>query len=381
MVRYFYYHVIYVGMINVMLFVPLTLVQNRFDGAVSAMAIAVVLGTLLSYLTISLFLRFPGMGYAEIIKSYFPHGVAVVILIGAALIWFLAGMLIIYSYSSTIQQFFNPDMNPYLFLLLMTMTGVWAASRCTRSVQFAQEILMIMCAPLILMILFKAIFSPYLDWDAIRVTAGYIRTPPSFVSLCAATFVFAGYNTLGIFNRLLTADSKIRFRWIIPLFCTFFLLVSFFIPIGFHGTVGVGKYLYLWSVTADSMIMEYGFVYRVLYVFLLLYTALSLMFAMNTWHTAMEFLKACHPKHKPRTEEYPTPAANWWITLSFAGLTIVYALWTNEQRNQSVNQNWLIVRMFVDISTFVLLGWFVFRRKRKKKEQPPVSGDTAVTDT
>ncbi|MCD9022755.1 hypothetical protein [Cohnella silvisoli] len=381
MARYFYYHVIYVGMINVMLFVPWTLIQHRFNGAVSGMAIAIVFGTLISYLTISFILRFPGMGFAEIIRTYFSHGVTVVILILAAFIWFMAGMLVIYSYSATIQQFFNPDMNPYLFMLLMTLAGVWGASRCSRSVQFAHEIMMLLCTPLILMILFKAIFSPWLDWDAIRVTSGYIRTAPSFVSLCAATFVFAGYNTLGIFNRLLPAGAKIKYRWIIPLFCSFFLLVSFFIPIGFHGTVGVADYLYIWSITADSMIMEYGFVYRVLYIFLLLYTALSLMFAMNTWHTAMEFLKACHPKHKPKTEQFPAPAVNWWINLAFAILTFVYAFWTNEQRNQWVNQYWLITRTFVDITTTVLLGWIVFRGSRKKKKQPPIPRDAAVTDT
>jgi hypothetical protein len=381
MARYFYYHVIYVGMINVMLFVPWTLVQHRSNGAVSGMAIAIVIGTLISYLTISFFLRFPGMGFAEIIKSQFPHGVAVVTLILAAFIWFMAGMLVIYSYSATIQQFFNPDMNPYLFILLMTLASVWGASRCTRSVQFTHEILMLLCTPLILMFLFKAIFSPWLDWDAIRVTAGYVRTTPSFVSICAATFVFAGYNTLGIFNRLLPAESKIKYRWIIPLFCTFFLLVSFFIPIGFHGTVGVAKYYYIWSVTADSMIMEYGFVYRVLYIFLLLYTALSLMFTMNTWHTAMEFVKACHPKYQPQTEQFPVPAANWWIPLSFFVLTFAYAIWTNEQRNQQVNQYWLITRMFVDLTTTVLLGWLAFRSGRKKKKHPPVPGDAAVSDT
>jgi hypothetical protein len=381
MARYFYYHVIYVGMINVMLFVPLTLVQHRFNGAVSSMAIAIVIGTLFSYLTISFILRFPGKGFPEIIKSHFPHGVAVVILILAALIWFMAGMLVIYTYSANLQQFFNPDMNPYLFMLLMTLAGVWGASRCTRSVQFTHEILMLLCTPLILMFLFKAIFSPWLDWDAIRVTAGYVRTTPSFLSLCASTFVFSGYNSLGIFNRLLPAQSKIKYRWIIPLFCTFFLLVSFFIPIGFHGSVGVANYFYIWSVTADSMIMEYGFVYRVLYIFLLLYTILSLMFAMNTWHTAMEFIKACHTKHKPQTDQTPVPAANWWITLSFVVLTFAYTIWTNEQRNQGVHQYWLVTRMFIDLSTTVLLGWLAYRSRRKKKKLPPVPGDAAVTDT
>ncbi|BBI32436.1 hypothetical protein [Cohnella abietis] len=381
MARYFYYHVIYVGMINVMLFVPWTLIQHRFNGAVSAIVIAVVVGTVLAYVTTSLFLRFPGMGLPDIINSRLPSGIAIAFNLFGALIWFLAGMLVVYAYSSTIQQFFNPDMNSYLFLLLMTVAGMWGASRCTRSVQFAQEILMLLCAPLILMILFKAVFSSWLDWDAIRITAGYVRTPPSFISLCAATFVFAGYNTLTIYNRLLPSGTKLRYRWIIPVFCTFFLLVSFFIPIGFHGTVGAADYLYIWSITADSMIMEYGFVYRVLYVFLLLYTALSLMFAMNTWHTAMEFIKACHPKHKPQPEQYPVPAVNWWITLAFGAITMAYAYWTNSTRNQLVHQNWLILRTFSDLLTTCLLAWFTIKGFRRKKKQPPNAMDAVISDS
>ncbi|QJD81749.1 hypothetical protein [Cohnella herbarum] len=379
MARYFYYHVLYVGMINIMLFVPSILEQHRFNGAVSAMAIAIVVGTILAYVTTSLFLRFPGMGLADIYNNLMPRGIAVALNLAGSVVWMLAGILVIYSYSATIQQFFNPDMNPYLFLLLMTIAGIWGASRCTRTVQFAQEILLLLCAPLILMILLKAIFSPWLDWDAIRVTSGYVRTTPSFISFCAATFIFAGYNTLAVYNRLLPKGTKIRFRWITPLFCTFFLFVSFFIPIGFHGTVGVGEHIYLWSETADSMILEYGFVYRVLYLFLLLYTALSLMFVMNTWHTAMEFIKACRPKHTSQPEQFPVPRANWWITIAFAGITFLYSLWTNEHRNQWVNENWLIARAITDFVTVLLLGWLAIRKIRKNKST--VQLETATQDS
>ncbi|TVX97311.1 hypothetical protein [Cohnella terricola] len=367
MSRYFYYHVLYVGLINIMIFVPWTLFQNRFHGAVSAMAIAIVIGTIMAWTTTSLFLRFPEMALSDIVKAYFPRGIALIVNVIGAIIWGFAGILVVYAYSSTIQQFFNPDMNPYLFLLLMTAAGVWGATRCSRTIQFAHEVLMLLCTPLILMILFKAIFSPWLDWDAIRVSLGYVRTRPSLNSLSAALFVFAGYNTLVIFNRLIPANTKIRQRWIIPVFCSFFLFVSFFIPIGFHGTVGVADYLYVWSITSDSMIMQYGFVYRVLYVFLLLYTALSLMFTMNTWHTAMEFIKACHPRYTPQPDQYPVKAVNWWITISFAVLTFAYAAWANDQRNQLTYQSWLIVRSISEVVVLLILVWcfFVSRRKRR----------------
>ncbi|MFC5468359.1 hypothetical protein ACFPPD_06480 [Cohnella suwonensis] len=381
MSRYFHYHVIYVGMINIMLFVPWILIQHRFHGSIASIALVIPLCTLGAYVAIALFGRFPGMGLPEILLGNMPRWLSLPLLFFTAFFWFVAGMLVIYSYSATIQQFFNPDMNPYLFTGLMIAASIWGASRCTRSVQFAMEIILILSAPLIIAILLKALFNKWLDWDAIRVVAGYVRTKPSFISFSAASLVFAGHNTLVVFNRMMPAPSRIRRRWIIPLFCTFFLLVSVFIPIGFHGTVGVSHYIYLWSVTADSMVLEYGFVSRVLYIFLLLYTALSLLFAMNTWHTAMEVVKSMRPGHKPLTEEFPVKPANWWINVVFGAMTIAYGIWANERRNEWVSHGWLNVRLLSDVLTVSLLALFVFRASRSGHRNGKSGGDGATADS
>ncbi|RKP54202.1 hypothetical protein D7Z26_12585 [Cohnella endophytica] len=381
MVRYFYYHVIYVGLINIMLFVPYTLIQNRFHGAVPAIVISIFLGTALAYVTISLYLKFPEMGLPEILNTYLPRTLALTLILLTTVLWFSGGMLVIYSYSRTIQQFFNPDMNPYLFSSLMIAAAIWGGTRCTRTVQFAQEIVLFACAPLILALIMKAIFSKWLSWDAIRITAGYVKTMPSFLSLAAAMFVFAGFNTLAVFNRLVPADTKIRFRWIIPVFCTLIMLISFFVPIGFHGTVGVGQYVYIWSITADSMIMEYGFIQRVLYVFLLLFTALTLMFAMNTWHSAAEFLKSCHPKHRPKTEQYPVPASNWWINASFGGLTLLYAFWADDSRNEWTSHIWLYARFSADLLAVVVFSLILLLKLRPKQQNKQTVPKSASSDS
>ncbi|MFC5402127.1 hypothetical protein [Cohnella soli] len=364
MSRYFHYHVMYVGMINIMLFVPWILIQHRFNGSISSIALVIPVCTVLSYIAIALFRRFPGMGLPEILLGNTPRAFALLIIFLTAIFWFAAGMLVIYAYAATIQQFFNPDMNPYLFSGLMVVASIWGSSRCTRSVQFTTEIVLLLSAPLIIAILLKALFNRWLDWNAIRVVAGYVRTKPSLISFSAASLVFAGHNTLVVFNRMMPPSAKIRNRWIIPLFCTFFLLVSVFVPIGFHGTVGVSHYIYIWSITADSMVLEYGFVSRVLYIFLLLYTALSLLFAMNTWHTAMELLKSLRKGHKPVVEEYPVKAVNWWINIAFGAAAVGYGMWANERRNEWVSQSWLNIRLFSDIAIVSLLAWLAFRSSR-----------------
>ncbi|RIE03912.1 GerAB/ArcD/ProY family transporter [Cohnella faecalis] len=308
MLRYLYYHVLYVGMINIMLFVPHVLIEYRFKGAVSGMALAMVVGSIVAIGTSVCFRRFPGLGMYEIFDCFLPGWLTKILSSYSALTWALGGLLVVYIQAELIRTFFNPDMNEYWNLLIMVIAALWASTRSIRTVQFAQEILILMCAPLIFMILFKAIGNEWLNWDAIRLAAGYVRTKPSFVSFCAATFLFSGYLNLIVFNRMATAKTSNRYLWIIPIFGVFFMLVTFFVPIGFHGTAGIDKYVFLWSTTADSMEMQYGFINRVLYLFLVLYTNLSLIFVMNAWHVTIDILHSVFTGKVMPVDPSSTPA-------------------------------------------------------------------------
>jgi|GEM_PF-397695 len=371
MIRYYYYHILYVGMMNIMVLVPYVLISHRFNGAVSSFPLAIVFGTVYSFVTSAVFQRFPGLGLPEIYKLFLPVWLANCLnLIGVA-VWSTAGVIVLFSYSNTVGIFFNPEASSYLNLAIMAAACLWAATRSSRSVQFTHEILLIICSPLILWILFKAVFSSWLDWDAIRLVAGEgIRKPPSMTCFFAATFVFSGHMNITLFNRLNPGNLKFRLRWTIPIIGAFFLLVSFFVPIGFHGTQAVGNYLYVWSVTTDSLMMKYGFIQRVLYLFLLLYTFLSLLFVMNTWHTGMEFFKACFKRYKPLTDEVNVPAINWWICVVLAGTTFAYAYFTNDMINRVAAEVWLTVRFFIESILIVLLLVFLFMKKKGYQRRP-----------
>ncbi|MEW9697579.1 hypothetical protein [Paenibacillus sp. SI8] len=366
MSRYTYYHVLYVGMINIMMFVPSLLIRDRFNGAISGMLIATVIGTILSLVTMACFERFPGLGFPEICDLYLPRWLSNVTNLYAGLfIWLPAGTIVIYSYSETVRMFFYPDMNPYLNLLLMASAAVWASSRSTRSVQFIHEIMMIMSSPLLIMFLFKGIFNENLNWDAIRYVAGYVNKPPTFITVAASTFLFSGYTSLVIFNRLHVAGFKFRFRWVVPLFGTLFLAVTFFVPIGFHGTVGVQDYVYLWSMTADSMVMEYGFINRVLFVFLLLFTGLSLLFVMNTWHTTIMLIR--HTIARTVTvEEDPVPHINLWLALAIGAASFVFMKFVNLEKNEFITKVWIVTRFFTEIIFLFMMLYFVWKRKKEK---------------
>jgi hypothetical protein len=366
MSRYTYYHVLYVGMINIMMFVPSLLIRDRFNGAVSGMLVAMVIGSILSLGTMACFERFPGLGFPEICDRYTPRWFTQTNILFAALcLWLPAGIIVIYAYSETVRMFFYPDINPYLNLFLMATAAVWACTRSTRTVQFIHEIMVILSSPLLILFIMKAISNENISWDAIRYVAGYVNKPPSFETVAAATFLFSGYLSLLIFNRLYIVGFKFRFRWVVPVFGILFLLITFFVPIGFHGTVGVENYVYLWSMTADSMLTEYGFINRVLFVFLLLFTGLSLLFVMNTWHTTIMLLRYAI-NGAIKVEEDPVPWLNVWLGLGIGLLAFLFMRFVNLEKSQVLSEAWLVLRFFLEIYFLFLMLYFV---RKQKKEQ------------
>ncbi|WP_027092059.1 hypothetical protein [Cohnella thermotolerans] len=361
---------------NIMLFVPHILVKDRFDGAVMSLLVAIACGSVVSMVTIWCYQQFPEMGLPEILHRYFPAWIAIPLIVLAGVAWSTAGILVVYSFTRTMGIFFNPETNEFYFLFIVVFACVLAGSRSSRSVQFTLEILFLIIAPLGLFILFKAVTDDQVSWDAMRVVAGYVWKAPTLKSVAAASFLFSGYLNIQLFNRMNPSGYKLKYRWSIPLLGAFFAFFTFFIPIGFHGTMAVEHYVFLWSVTADSMVMKYGFVQRVLFTFLILFAVLSLMFVMNAFHCSMEFFKSCSPNYKPKPEEMPVPRSNWILCSVFGALSFLYSLWANEQRNTWATEWWLVSRFFVELfAMFVML--FVVLRARKKSNVRGAKGGSA----
>ncbi|MGG1553821.1 hypothetical protein [Paenibacillus ferrarius] len=369
MPRYVYYHVLYVAMINIMMFIPTILIRHHFDGAVSGMLVASMIGTIVMLGVMACFEKFPGLGFPELCDRYLPgwlgHSINLFI---AFFLWMPAGLMVIYSYAETVRMFFYPDMNRYLNLLLMATAAVWASSRSTRSVQFIHEIMVLLSSPFIIWFLLKALFNKNISWDAVRYVIGYIDQPPDFMAIAASTFVFSGYLSLTIFNRLNPENFKFRLRFLAPLFVIGFLIVTFIVPIGMHGTVGVEHFVYLWSMTADSIISEYGFINRILFIFLLLFTALSLLFVMNTWHTTIMLIRYAINKCVA-VEEDPPPAINLWLAGGIGLTSFAFMFYVNQEKIQWITECWLILRFTMEITAFGLMLYFT--RKRKKESACP----------
>ncbi|WP_138752441.1 GerAB/ArcD/ProY family transporter [Paenibacillus sinopodophylli] len=362
--RYVFYNFILVSFMNLMLYVPHILIDYRFTGAVSSILIGIVIGSILVYLYTSAMARFPGKGLPEILKLYYPQWVVTASMLFFAIMWWFATTIVVVAFAVLINRFFNPDANTLIILTMLVIACGYAATRSTLSVMFVMEIGLIINAPIILFVLFKAVRSTQLNWDAIHIAANYVTVMPTLTCIAAASFIFTGYINLSLFNRLFPPNFRFKFRFFYPLFGAMILLITFFVPIGFHGTEGVGQYIYIWSFTADSLLMQYGFIERVLFLFLIVYLNLTLVYTMAGWHQAMEFVKSCFPSNKPEIDSPKTPVSNYIIVGIFALLSILYLLMTNEKINMLVTSYWLVLRLFVEL--FIVV-WVVILSKKGAK--------------
>ncbi|GGD73973.1 GerAB/ArcD/ProY family transporter [Paenibacillus nasutitermitis] len=362
--RYFYYNVFLVSLLNLMLFIPHILINYRYNGAVSSMIIAPFIGTGLAFLFIRVMHKFPGKGLPEILEQFFSKMVAVPILLFNAAIWLIASIIAVVSYAVLINRFFNPDTSPLIVLVLLCLVCAYAATRSSLSMIFLIEMGLLINMPLIVLLLVKAIRSNAISWDAVRTVAHYWSQPPKLQPLGAATFLFTGYMHYAIFNRVNPPNFRLKYRWLIPVSCTLIMLITFFVPIGFNGTETVDDYLYLWSVTSDSMLMSYGFIERVLFVFLILYLNLTLIYTASGWHQAMEFIKSCLPHNKINIDPEKTPLANWIIVSTFIIMTIATYYLVNEKQVSMISSAWLSVRMFTEVGVVGILFILALRRKK-----------------
>ncbi|QHT60142.1 GerAB/ArcD/ProY family transporter [Paenibacillus lycopersici] len=353
--RYFYYNVIFISFLNLALFVPHTLIEYRYTGAITSMACATAVGTVMAVLFMHVMKAFPGKGIPEILSAFFPKFLIAPFLLLWAFVWFSASTLSLNTFSVLINRFFNPDTSPLIVLIVMSLACMYGATRSLLTIVFVLEIGLLTSAPIIAFVFFKALNNPNMQWDAVMTVVQYWKQMPRIKPFAAASFAFTGYINFFLMNRLVSPNARLRFRWLIPIIGSLTLLISFFVPIGIHGTEGAANYLYIWSVTSDTLIMSYGFIERVIFVFLLMYLLLTLIFASIGWLMAMEMVKSCMPKQKPDIDPPRTPRSNWIIVGLFAAMTVAYSHWINEKQNFQVTGYWIVMRSGVEIVSILFL--------------------------
>lgn len=294
MSRYFYY-LVFVNMVaNVVASVPKILLAKKSEGAIVSMILAIFLGMALCYIVARFFNSFPGQGLPELMKKYLPRWFTKPFLLFVASIWYTAGLITLVTYSFLLKRFLTPDMPlvwiTSIFLLFIT----YGILMKTSSVLYTIEFVLICCLPFISLIIINAYTTSELKWDFIRESVMHIYHVPSFSSLSASVYLLLGGFNLIIFNHFFTKKHRITLKQIlfIGVLGAGALFTTYFIPIGLNGFEKVEMIAYPWISSSDTLRLNLGIIERVLFVFLILYLAISFLSLLIHWHVALELLKS-----------------------------------------------------------------------------------------
>ncbi|MCD1257989.1 GerAB/ArcD/ProY family transporter [Paenibacillus athensensis] len=358
MIRYFYYLILLNMLANIVLFVPGIFISRRFEGSILSVAIAVPIG----YALIQVFMRalsaFPGQGFPEILRDTLPNWLGKPILVLFIGMWFSAGSLTLVTFTSMITTFINPDIPSWLTLFSLLCIVALIARLSSDSVLYTMEILLVLSTPMIMWILYKSLLNPSFRYDAVFEIVSHFRHWPTLDTLSAGTYIFTGYVNMIIFNRLFGPLTKLRFLWAVPIVGCGVLLTSFLIPIGMQGTIAVGDYTFIWSSTTDSMRIEFGIVERVMFIFILLYSCISVAGTFIHWHVGLEMTKGLLPGLSK--SRYFT-----WIAVGFfSAVTLIFNWYMDHHILDMVGRMWIELR-FISEMALVALIFLLARRKRR----------------
>lgn len=366
MMNRFIYYLIGLGLIVPFItFIPSILYENREEGSITSLIISPIIGVILIYLIASFFNRFPGQGIPELLKKYTSRWVAFPLLISLFLFWYIIGLKILASYSFLLNRFLTPDMPLWgitISLLIFVTFGILMASQ---QVLYTVEIIFLFSIPFIIFIVTSLITNNGIEWGFIGKAMMYVNHSPSYVALTATLFMFyIGIFSLEIFNREFKKRKKVTILQLCILFIfgAGILFTLYFLPIGYNGFENIHEITYPWLITSDSLRISLPFLERVMYIFLLVYLAISFLGMIISWHIALEILKSVvwfkSFKWKKRNlTPFIFILMIWIISL------MVQVYMTEVQINSFVTYFYKILPLFILLK--MLVFWYIYRRARE----------------
>ncbi|SEM72073.1 Spore germination protein [Mesobacillus persicus] len=363
MSRYFYYLVFVNMLANVVASVPKILLAKKSEGAIVSMILAIFIGLALCYIVARFFNAFPGQGLPELMGKYMPGWFGKLLLLFIAGAWSVAGLITLVTYSFLLKRFLTPDM-PLVFITSILLFFIsYGILMKTSSVLYTVEFVLLCCLPVIVLIMIKSYTTPELEWDFIREAMMHTYELPSFSALSASTYLFLGGFNLIIFNRFFTKKHKITIKQIllIGLLGGGVLFTTYFIPIGMNGFEGIEKIAYPWIFTSDTLRLDLGVIERILFVFLILYLAISFLSILIHWHVVLELTKSVITTKRFKFKDinltpYIIVGVIWLGSIQITKYLTEYQL----SLFSSYFFNLLLCSLFGLISLF----WFILRRAK-----------------
>ncbi|MCJ8009971.1 GerAB/ArcD/ProY family transporter [Lederbergia wuyishanensis] len=362
--RYVYY-LLYVNMFaNMVVSVPKNLLNERRDGAIISMVLAIGAGMLVIYAFLWFFSKFPGKDYPELLKKHSPKWIHFPFLLFLALFWFIAGLNTLITYTFLLKRFLTPDMSVVWIASTFLIFISFGILMHTKGILYTIEAILLISSPLIVFLIAKAYMSSEFEWDFVREAAMHVYRMPSYNAFSSAFYIFLGITNLIIFNRAWSTKKiqvSVKHVFLMGLAGIMILITIYVVAIGMNGFESIDQLVYPAITTSDTLRMQYGMIERVLYLFLLFFLAITFLNLLLHWHITVEILKSVIWFKKFKWKENNlTPliflAIFWSVSLYTATSLDEYHLFT-------------YTRFFFNTLPFITLiliisFWFIKRRAK-----------------
>ncbi|MBA3921810.1 MAG: GerAB/ArcD/ProY family transporter, partial [Nostocaceae cyanobacterium] len=190
------------------LFVNRLLLDDRFNGSITAILLSTIVGSLFLIFFSKALEQFPKQGLPEIFNLFFPKWVTIPLIFFFSIMIITEGCIILGVISLIITRFLLPNLASSGILVLFFLAIGWGASRSSKTVLSALELILIITTPLLYFIFIKGMFNPVLEWNAVKVMKNYIWMVPKWRSIAEASNTFSEFIALTIFNRIVPSKIK-----------------------------------------------------------------------------------------------------------------------------------------------------------------------------
>ncbi|HWL26025.1 MAG TPA: GerAB/ArcD/ProY family transporter [Ureibacillus sp.] len=364
----FYYYLILINMIaNIIASVPVILIQYRKNGVILSMILGIIVGLIIVYLITNFFNSYPGKSLPDLLKATMPKWFNIFftfVLIG---VWFFAGLITLITFTILLIHFLAPEMTHLMGTLLIVFFMAFGCFMKADKVLYTVEIIFVLTLPMLLFIFFKAYTNEQMEWDYVKVAITYINTMPRFLPFMSSVFLFLGVLNLVIFNQFFTTKQSIGWKQItfIGILGTVVLFTTYFIPIGFNGFENIESIMYPWVSTSDSMRIRYGFIERVVFVFLLFYLAISCISLLIHWHVVVELLKSIFNFNKLKIKNVKiTP---FIVIIAFITITAITVILIDELQIYYFT-TYYYLHFAISVPSLLIVMWMIKRRLKNAKK-------------
>ncbi|KGR78081.1 GerAB/ArcD/ProY family transporter [Ureibacillus manganicus] len=361
MSRYYYYLVLINMFANIITSVPVVLFQNRKDGAILSMVLALIVGVCCIYFFTNFFNSFPGKTLPDMLKQTMPKWFSIIFTFVLVIVWFVAGLITLITYTILLIRFLTPETSLIMGTITILLFVTFGCFMKAEKVLYTIEIIFVITMPLILFIFLIGYFNTHIEWQYIKVAYTFINTFPQIFPFAAALYLFLGVMNLIIFNQFFTVKQTFGWKqlFIITIIGAGVLFTTYFIPIGFQGFENIDTMMYPWISTADSMRLKYGVIERVVFIFLLFYLAFSVISLLIHWHVTIELLKSVFNFNKLKIRGIQFIP---FIVISIFSIITIIAVQLINELNLYFFTTYFFVSFLFLVPCLMLVLWIVKRR-------------------